>query len=194
MSKKEPVSTEMLNIEQLETELKRERIKISNRALITGLLCALTAVIAFVLIIVNLFPVYRIHGSSMEPAISAGDIVICTKGDGYEVGDIVALEFDGKILVKRLVAKGGDWVEIDENGTLYINGEEKNEPYAKKSENEDNASVPIQVPKGEWYIMGDNRDISGDSRLSEVGTVDDNQIIGKVILRLFPVKKIGKIG
>lgn len=195
VGKNKPVTTEILNIEQLEKELEREKVKVSNRALITGLLCALTAVIVFVLVVVNLFPVYRVHGSSMEPTISAGDIVVCTKNSRYSVGDIVAIEYEGKILIKRLIAEGNDWVEIDENGTLSINGEIKNEPYAVNGEAGENIAVlPMQVPKGEWYIMGDNRIISGDSRLSEIGTVSDDQIIGRVTFRILPIGKTGKVG
>ncbi len=195
MARKEPVSVESLDIVQLEKELTRERVRVSNRALIIGMACALAAVVIFVITAVSLFPVYRIHGSSMAPTVNAGEVVICTKSDNYSVGDIVAVEIDGKVLIKRLIAEGGDWVEIDENGTLSINGEVKSEPYAVNGREGENVVVsPVQVPSGEWYIMGDNRVISGDSRLSQIGTVSDREIIGRVRFRISPFKKIGKIG
>ncbi len=194
MSKKEPVTTEALDIVELEEELQRERVRISNKSLIIGLLSALAAIAVLVTIIVNVFPVYRVHGSSMEPTVYAGDTIVCVRG-GYDVGDVAAIDFEGKILIKRLVAKGGDRVEIDENGTVYINGEPCGEAYITASGTDIGIiPPPLQVPDGEWYILGDNRTISGDSRLSEIGTVDDKYIIGKVLFRLFPLSKMGSIG
>ncbi len=189
---KEKLSTEILEVDKLEEELVREKKRMSKKSLFIGILCALPVIFAIVIIITNFFPVYQVHGSSMKPLLTAGDTVVCIKGNNYEVGDVVAIEYDDKILIKRIVAGGKDWVNFDEEGNLFVNGEIKEEAYVINNEN-DIKAIPVQVPNDEWYVLGDNRAVSGDSRLNEIGTVDDGKIIGKVIFKIWPMKEFGAI-
>lgn len=195
LKKKEKITTDLLNIEQLEAELEREQRRVGNLSILIGTLCMLPVIAAIVIIVVNYLPIMQIHGTSMQPTLSAGDLVVCIKGENYEVGDVVALEYDDKILIKRIVAGGKDWVDIDEEGNLLVNGEVQEEPYvSNRVKGECSSMLPCQVPKNEWYILGDNREFSGDSRLSEIGTVTDEQIIGKVAFRMWPFESFGAIG
>jgi len=194
MKEKNAVSTAAIDIEQLEKELERERFRVSRRTLAIGLMCALAVIALLITTAVHLLPVYRIHGSSMSPTVEAGDVIVCAAGSSYDVGDIVALEYDGRILVKRLVAREGDQVMIDEKGILHVNGNPVDEPYvSNRTSGRDTATAIYTVPSGEWYILGDNRAISGDSRLAEMGSIEDHCIIGRVIFRLLPIGGAGTI-
>ncbi|MBE6765083.1 MAG: signal peptidase I [Ruminococcaceae bacterium] len=174
-----------------DAEFVKRQEKRGRKALMIGVLCAVLLVATVSIILVVCFPVYQVHGSSMSPLIAAGDTVVCMKGDNYGTGDVVAVEYQGMILIKRIVAEGGDRVLIDESGTLYVNDIAVDEPYATVEEG--GKLCTAQVPQGKWYILGDNRVISGDSRLSEIGSVTDEQIIGRVIFILWPSDRIGTI-
>lgn len=166
----------------VDAQVLRKRRKLNRKSLAIGVLGAFLIIATMVTIFVSCFPVYQVHGSSMSPAINAGDTIVCMRGNNYGVGDIIAIEYQDIILIKRIVAKGGDRIVINESGAVFVNDAAIDEPYATIVEN--NEQYTAQVPQGKWYILGDNRAISGDSRLREIGTVSDEQIIGRVVLTI----------
>ena len=144
------------------------------------------------LIAVLLLPVLQIYGTSMAPTLSEGNIVVSVKGTKFETGDVVAFYYNNKILVKRVIANSGEWVDIDEDGTVYVNNAKIDEPYiVQKAYGETNIELPYQVPDARIFVMGDNRDASIDSRNTSVGCVSDEQIVGKIIFRIWPWKEAG---
>lgn len=136
-------------------------------------------------------PILRIHGTSMTPTVNQGDIVVANKVAKLKTGDIVALWYGNKVLVKRIIATEGQWVNIDEDGNVYVDDKLLDEPYLKeKSKGECNIDLPIQVPEDRYFVMGDHRSVSQDSRNMAVGCIDSEQIIGRIKIRLWPVGKI----
>lgn len=167
------------------------RGKLTMRPLTISILCTAATIMMGAVIIAGCFPVYQVHSSAMSPLLTAGDTVVCMKGHNYGVGDIVAVEYQDMILIKRIVAEGGDRIMIDESGTLYVNDTAVEEPYASVTKSD---KVYItQIPQGKWYILNDNRALSGDSRLKEMGSVSDGQIIGRVIFTIWPSDRMKSI-
>lgn len=180
--------------EELAAELDREERKKEYRRVIRSTLGVLIVAAAVsVLAAVLFFPVLRIYGSSMAPGIDKGDILVTLRGSSYEPGDIISFYYNNEILVKRVIATSGDWVDIDGDGTVYVNGELLEEPYlTEKSFGECDISLPYQVPDGKVFVMGDHRATSVDSRNRAVGCIEKEDIVGKVIFRLWPLNEIGK--
>lgn len=130
----------------------------------------------------------------MSPVLQEGDIVVSVKTSKFEPGDIISFYFNNKILAKRVVARPGEWVDIDENGNVYINGELLDEPYLnEKAFGDCNIELPYQVPESRLFVMGDHRATSVDSRSTIVGCVSQEQVVGKIIFRIWPINWIGKI-
>ena len=181
--------------EQLRAELAREKYK--NRygqTLRSTVYILLVASAIAVLLASLLFPVFRIYGSSMAPTMNEGEIVVSLKGSSFLCGDVVVLNFNNKLLVKRVIAGPGDWVDIDWDGNVYVNEKLIDEPYLQeKAYGECNLDLPYQVPDGRYFVMGDNRATSQDSRNSVVGCIPDEQIIGRAIFRIWPFSEIGTI-
>lgn len=179
--------------EQLEKELNRERYRKSyGQVLLSTIYMLITVAAAAVLIAVLLLPVLQIYGTSMSPTLTERDIVLSIKGNNFESGDIIAFYYNNKILVKRVIAKAGDWVDISENGTVYVNGTELDEPYlTEKALGECDIGLPYQVPESKIFVMGDHRSVSIDSRSSTVGCVAEEQIVGKIVFRIWPVAELG---
>jgi len=168
-----------------------KRRGLNKKMLTIGVLCAAGIILTATAILVNLYPVYQIHSSAMSPTLAAGDTVVCKRGNDYEVGDIVAVKHKDLILIKRIAAKGGDRIMINESGELFINELPADEPYATTAES---SKIYItQVPQGKWYLLNDNRIMQGDSRLNEIGSVSDEEIIGRVILTVWPTDRFGTI-
>lgn len=150
-----------------------------------GMLAAITA--AAILVETLLLPVLQIYGSSMEPALHEGDYVIALRYAAPGRGDVVAFYNNSKILVKRVIALPGEQVALDEDGRVYINGEQLDEPYLEKTAfGGCDIGLPCQVPEGKVFVMGDNRRVSVDSRNSSVGFVSKEQLIGKLVFRVWP--------
>ncbi len=147
-----------------------------------------------VLIAVLLLPVLRIYGQSMSPTLDESELVLSVKGSKFSTGDVIAFYYNNKILVKRVIAQESDWVNITEDGTVYVNGEKLNEPYVSApSLGTCDIELPYQVPEGRVFVMGDHRDVSIDSRSTTIGCVAEEQIVGKIIYRIWPFKALGEI-
>ena len=139
-------------------------------------------------------PVLQIYGSSMTPSLSDGEIVVSVKTAEFEKEDIVAFYYNNKILVKRVIARAGEWVEIDQDGLVYVNGELIEEPYiTDPALGECDIQMPYQVPEGRIFVMGDHRAVSVDSRSQTVGCVAEEQVVGKLVFRLWPLDQFGKL-
>ena len=190
---KAPVQTP--TVEQLEQELKRETYRRRyNRVLRSTIYTLITGAAAAVLVATLFLPVLRIYGSSMTPTMADGDIVVSVKGGSFTRGDIIAFWFNNKILVKRVIANPGEWVDIDAEGNVSINGEPLDEPYlTEKALGECDIELPYQVPDGRLFVMGDHRSTSSDSRSSAVGCVAEEQIVGKLVFRVWPLGGFGPL-
>ena len=130
----------------------------------------------------------------MTPTLEAGDIVLSLKGSDFKTGDVIAFYYNNKILVKRVIAGPGDWVYIDDDGTVFVNGEEIVEPYLQdKALGDTDLEYPYQVPEKRWFVMGDHRSVSMDSRTRAIGPVAEEQIVGKLKARVWPFNKIGVV-
>ena len=181
--------------EQLETELKRVRYKRRYRSVLRSTVYTLITVAAVSVLVATLWlPVLQIFGSSMTPTLQNGDIVFSMKTADFQQGDIVAFYYNNKILVKRMIAGPGDWFNMDPDGTVYVNDVKIDEPYLTDlAYGETNIELPYQVPDGKIFVLGDHRATSVDSRNTAVGCVAQEQVVGKIIFRIWPVAKIGAI-
>ena len=176
--------------QQVETERKRyRRQKAYNKAL-GGTVYVLTIVAAVAVLIATLvLPVLQIEGTSMEPTLVNGDIVLLTKTTNFDRGELCGFSWNNKLLIKRVIGVPGDWIEIDTDGTVYLNGERLDEPYAEQlSIGECDLEFPFQVPQEQYFVLGDMRQNSIDSRNTLIGCVEYDQIVGKVFFRIWPFK------
>ncbi len=155
----------------------------------------LIVVAAFAVLVAVLFlPILRIYGKSMRGTLDRGDVVVSVKSSHFETGDIVAFYYNNNILVKRVIAEAGDWVDMKDDGTVYVNQTKLKEPYLKhKAYGQTNIKFPYQVPEDRIFVMGDNREVSIDSRNTSIGTVSDEQIVGKLVFKIWPLSEIGVI-
>lgn len=183
------------SVQLLEAELKREKYRGRYKRLLRGTISTVLVVIAAVVLISNLLlPILHIYGSSMSPTLTNGDIVAAMRYGSYERGDIVAFYYNEQILVKRIIGLPGEMVDIDADGNVSIDGEPLDEPYlTEKSLGECDIELPYQVPEGRYFVMGDNRGVSSDSRSSQVGCIAEERIIGEVIFTLWPLSEFGTI-
>lgn len=184
---------ELPDLEALEAELERTRYRKRYGNVLRSTAFSLVVVAAAaVLIAVLLLPVLQISGTSMTDSLQDEDIVVALNSSGYETGDIIAFYFNNNILVKRVIAVPGDWVDIDEEGNVYVNEELLEEPYVKeKALGDCNISLPYQVPEGRCFVMGDHRATSIDSRNTAVGCVSNDMVIGKILIRVWPLEEFG---
>ena len=130
----------------------------------------------------------------MAPTLNDGQIIISVKSRHFSTGDVVAFYHGNKILVKRCIAGPSDWINIDKGGNIYVNDKKLDEPYVeKKAFGETTIDLPYQVPEDRWFLVGDNRSVSLDSRSTTIGSVPTDQIIGKIIFRIWPVNSAGLV-
>ena len=181
------------DLELLEAELERERYRKRYGSVLRSTAFSLIVVAAVaVLIAVLLLPVLQNSGTSMTDSLQDEDIVVALNSSGYKTGDIIAFYYNNNILVKRVIAAAGDWVDIDEEGNVYINEELLEEPYVTdKALGDCNITLPCQVPDGRCFVMGDHRATSIDSRNTAVGCVSNDMVIGKILLRVWPLEGFG---
>lgn len=178
-------------LEELQGELYREQYKRRFRLMLKSTVNSLIVVAAVAAIIATLvFPVLQIAGTSMEPNLNDGDIVVLAKTDKLETGDLCAFYYSNKILIKRVIATPGDYLWIESDGTVFVNGEELYEPYVKeKALGECDIEFPYQVPENAFFMMGDQRETSIDSRSSVIGCVTVDQTVGKILCKLWPLSE-----
>lgn len=187
--KKKPL--EMPSAELLRAELRREQrfrryYSVFRKLVVVAVIVVLVAIL--------FIPVLQIYGSSMAPTLSEGNIVVFVKGTKVEQGDLVSFYLGDKLLVKRYVAGPGQWVDIDEFGNVYVDGDSMEEPYVvEKALGDCDISLPYQVPEGRIFVMGDHRSTSVDSRNTAVGCVAEEQIVGRIIFRIWPLSEFGLI-
>lgn len=180
---------------QLKTELGRERYKRQYRRVLRSTIYTLIVVAAVAVLVATIWmPVLQIYGSSMTPTLSEGDIVLSVKGPKFEPGDLVAFYLGNKILVKRCIAGAGQWVDIDEEGNVKVDGELLEEPYlTEKALGDTNITLPYQVPDNRYFCIGDHRSTSVDSRNTAVGCVSEEQVVGKIVFRIWPLSEFGRL-
>ena len=186
---------ELPSLEQLTAELERENYKRRYNRVLRSTIYALIVVAAVAVLVATVWmPVLQIYGSSMTPTLNEGDIVVSVKGSDFAPGDLVAFYLGNKILVKRCIAGPGQWVDIDADGNVYVDGELLDEPYLKeKSFGDCNLELPYQVPDNRYFCMGDYRSTSVDSRHTEIGCVSEEQIVGKIVFRVWPLPDFGAL-
>ena len=182
-------------LEQLTAELARENYKRRFGRVLRSTLFTLVVVAAAAVLVATIWmPVLQIYGSSMTPTLNEGEIVVSVKGSDFEPGDLVAFYLGNKILVKRCIAGPGQWVDNNENGDVFVDGELLDEPYlTEKALGECDQSFPYQVPESRFFCMGDHRATSVDSRHSAVGCVAEEQIVGKIVFRVWPLSGFGAL-
>lgn len=180
-------------IDLLKAELRRERYKIRYASVLRNTVFSLVVVAAFAILVATLWmPVLQIYGSSMTPTLQEGDIVLTMKGNNYEVGDLVSFYIGNKLLVKRYIAGPGQWVDIDADGNVYVDGQLQYEPYLdEKSLGDTDLEYPYQVPDNRIFVLGDHRVTSVDSRNSVVGCIAEEQMVGKIVFRVWPFSQFG---
>ncbi len=182
-------------LDDVDAELKRVKYrKRYARTLKSTIGILITAAAIAVLVATLWMPVLEVYGSSMAPTLTKGELVASVKTGDFEPGDIIAFYYNNKILVKRVIAGPGDWVDLRQDGTVMVNGEYLDEPYVEElAYGDTDIDLPYQVPDGRWFVMGDHRSVSVDSRNRSVGTIADEQIVGKLVYKVWPLKAIGPV-
>ena len=190
-----PNIPELPDTAELEEAVRRDRYYHRFRNMVTSTFLTLVVVAAVAVLVAVLFlPVLRIYGKSMRGTLDNGDIVVSVKSSNMKTGDVIAFYYNNNILVKRVIAGPGDWVDIDQDGNVFVNNERLNEPYLDdKAYGETNIELPYQVPDGRIFVMGDNRSVSIDSRNTSIGCVSEEQIVGKIVYRVWPFSQIGRV-
>ncbi len=184
-----------LSVEELEGELRRERYRNRYNAVLKSTIYTLITVAASAVLVATLWlPVLQIYGNSMTPTLQDGDIIFSVKTSEMREGDIIAFYYNNKVLVKRVIAGPGSWVDIDEDGNVFVDGTQLVEPYlSEKALGETNITLPYQVPDGSYFVIGDHRGTSVDSRNTAVGCISQDQMVGKLVFRIWPLDKIGTL-
>ena len=161
------------------------------RRLLRSTVNALIVVAAVAALVATLvLPVLQIAGTSMEPGLSDGDIVLLIKTSKLKTGDLCAFYYSNKILIKRIIATPGDYIWIESDGTVFLNGSPLDEPYvSEKSLGECDVEFPYQVPENNYFVMGDHRETSVDSRSSVIGCIAEDQMIGKIFCKFWPLEQ-----
>ena len=188
------------SLEQIEGELNRSRYRSRYRRVLRSTIYTLITVAAIAVLLATLWlPVLQIYSNSMSPTLTDGDIVVSVKQRSFETGEVVAFYYNNKILVKRVVAQAGEWVNITPEGDVYVGKTSTDmhlldEPYVTdKALGDCNIEFPYQVPESRYFVMGDHRSVSVDSRNTAVGCVSEEQMVGKLIFRVWPLNEIGPI-
>lgn len=185
----------MPSADELQEELTRERTKFMFfRTLRSTIFSLIVVAAAAVLVAILLLPILQISGNSMTDTLHDQDIVVAMRGSKTQTGDVVAFYYNNKILVKRVIANSGQWVNIDKAGNVYVDGTMLDEPYiTEKALGDCNIKLPYQVPENRVFVMGDHRSVSIDSRNTTVGCVAEEQIVGKLLFCAWPFERLGPV-
>ena len=181
--------------EQLEQELKRLKYRHGFAFTLRSTVASLIVVAAIaVMISTMIMPVLRVTGTSMTPTLQNDQVIICNKLAECQKGDVVAFYYNNKVLIKRVIGVAGDVIDISGDGVVSVNGEPLDEPYVSElALGECDIELPYQVPDNRIFVMGDHRSVSIDSRSTSVGCVAIENVMGKVLLRVYPIDSFGKI-
>lgn len=183
------------DLQEVREELNRVKYQKKYRNTLKSTIYILVIVAAFAILVATLWlPVLEVYGSSMSPTLEEGNIVASVKSKEFKTGDVIAFYYNNKILVKRVIAGPGDWVDVEKDGTVIVNGEELEEPYLdEKAYGDTNIELPYQVPDGRWFVMGDHRSVSVDSRNKSIGPVSAEQIVGRLVYKIWPMNSMGEV-
>ena len=181
--------------DHLAEAVKKDRYVNRFRSTVRSTFLSLVVVAAVAVLVAVLFlPILRIYGKSMNGTLDSGDVVVSIKTANLKTGDVIAFYYNNNILVKRVIANPGDWVDIDKDGNVYVNNVKLEEPYLQeKAYGETNIEFPYQVPDGKIFAMGDNRSVSIDSRNTSIGCIAEEQIVGKIVYRVWPFTGFGAV-
>ena len=182
-------------VELMEAELGRMRQQGRRRSSARSTMYTLLIVAAFAVILtILILPVLTIEGVSMEETLFDGDIVVALNNHRYKTGDVIGFYYNNEVLIKRVIATETDWVDIDQDGTVYVNNVRLEEPYlTEKAFGECNINLPYQVPEGCCFVLGDHRATSIDSRNKSVGCIPDDKVVGRLLLRIWPIEDFGRV-
>ncbi|WP_461810253.1 signal peptidase I [Faecalimonas sp.] len=182
-------------IEEMNQEIERLKRKKRGYRAVRWTLYSLVVVAAIVVLVATLWmPVLKITGSSMSPTLNKEELVVATRTKHFRTGDVIAFYYDNKILIKRVIATAGQYVDIKEDGTVLVDGEALDEPYIQeKSKGECDIQLPYQVGDGKIFVMGDDRAISLDSRTTAVGTIEEKKVLGRVVFKVWPWSSFGRV-
>lgn len=193
MANKHAKKVSVPSLTEIQSERKRIRRKDYYKQALRGTVSVLVVVAAVAVLIATLFlPILQISGDSMSPTLEHDEIVVLLKTKKFERGDLIGFYYQGKILLKRVIALPEDEVAIDADGNVYVNGELLDEPYVtEKGLGDCDLEFPYKVPGTSYFVMGDRRSNSVDSRNSVVGCIPQEDIIGKVFIRVWPFSRFG---
>lgn len=179
----------------LQAELGRVRYEERYRKALKSTFFSLVVVAAIAVLVATLWlPVLQVYGNSMNPTLENGDVLVSLRNGKYKTGEIIAFYYNNKILIKRVIGNPGDLIDIDDEGNVILNRKPLEEPYVfEKALGDCDIELPFQVPEGRIFVMGDHRSTSVDSRREAVGCIADEQIVGRLIYRLWPLKEAGPI-
>lgn len=191
MDEKFRYHVEVPTMEQVKTEREVIKRKRAYQKALWGTVYSLIIVAAIAVLIATLvLPVLQISGNSMEPTLKDKDIIVLIKNNKLKTGDLCAFSYQNKVLIKRIIGTPGDYIEIQDDGSVYVNGELLEEPYiTTKSLGECDIEFPYQVAENRYFVLGDHRETSIDSRSTTIGCVESDQILGKVLVKVWPLKK-----
>lgn len=183
------------SVDQLKAELKRVHYRSRYGSVLRSTVYTMLISAACAVLVATIFlPILQIYGTSMTPTLSEGEIVVSVKGMDFQTGDLISFYVGNKLLVKRYIAGPGQWVDIDADGNVYVDDVPIEEPYvSEKALGDCNIELPYQVPESRYFVLGDHRISSVDSRNTAVGCIGDDQIVGKIVFRVWPFSRFGAI-